>query len=110
MKRLLCAVAISASLTGAAIADERQDAINTIARVLAFQKLCPRIEMDTEGPVLPLMAAYGIDFDIDAGEVLPEARRQIASWAGKSEEAACATALTLYGPKGINAAGLLKEK
>ncbi|RKD61532.1 hypothetical protein [Rhizobium sp. WW_1] len=112
MKRLFCAVAIFVSLAGGTHADERQDAIETLARVLAFQKLCPRIELDLYGPVVPLVASYGINLDVDQDrrEVFAEARRQEAPWAGKTEQAICSTALTLYGPNGKNERGLLKEK
>ncbi len=110
MKRLLFAGIVAMTSAVASAADERQDAIQTIARVLVFQRLCPRIEIDMAGPVLPLMSSYGIDFDHDQREVLTEVQRQAAPWAGKSEQAICSTALTLYGPNGDNMRGLLREK
>lgn len=112
MKTLIAAFAAfltTAGGAGAVDAEARANVMRHIAQAMAAQQICDRIEAQ-KGTITFLGVSYGIDFKADGDELLRLTREQIQSMEGRSKEAACIAGLVLYGPKGQNVPGLLREK
>lgn len=96
-------------LAGAAVAGERENALNHIAQVIAVSQLCDKVTLNTTMIAL-LAARFGVDFERDKIELATQIANQSKPWKAEPNEAICGAGVYLYGPNGQNVPGLLALK
>jgi hypothetical protein len=118
MLRVIVAAAliILTSHSASAQTTKQKNVINNVGRILAAEKACPQLEAD-KFVLASAIYFHGIKSEELAlggryNALLVSAYHEAANAyeAAESESIACATAMVLYGPNGVNAKGLLRLK
>ena len=113
MKRLLLSLLFVGIFTNVshALTEEQIAALSYVGQVSAYEQVCSRIKVNLEN-VDRIIMINGLDLNDPLQNALAksEAEEVIAAGRRRGEEAACASAMVIYGPMGSNVPGLLSWK
>ncbi|WP_287061688.1 hypothetical protein [Mesorhizobium sp.] len=110
---MMLAAALCAAWTGQGFAysDAQMAVMSHIGQAIAGTKICSKVKM-AEGAAALMLAAYEVKLDdpVIAAVVRSKISETVDAWSDRTEAAACAAVLALYGPDGSNVPGLLLLK